>query len=82
MLDEYYVQVSETGNARFTDIVEEMKIKYSLSSIVIATFTLWIFLHYWPSESVRNGQETSAIEKRLLTKYQFLRLKQSGKAIV
>ena len=25
--DEYYVQVSETGNARFTDIVEEMKIK-------------------------------------------------------
>ena len=27
MLDEYYVQVSETGNARFTDIVEEIKIK-------------------------------------------------------
>ena len=27
MLDGYYVEVSETGNERFTDIVEEIKIK-------------------------------------------------------
>ena len=50
---------------------EKTKIKYSLSSIVIATFTLLIFLHYWPSEATdgivhfsptdatRNGIENS-----------------------
>jgi len=35
-----------------------MRIKYCLSSISIATFTLWIFLHYWPSHATRNGIET------------------------
>ena len=64
--------------------MEKMKIKYSFSSICIATFTLWIFLHYWPNDSAINGIiETSGREESSLTKYQFFisSLKQSGESI-
>ena len=61
-----------------------MKIKKcSSSSIFIATFTLWIVLGFWhwPTDSARNGKETSWRIENLLAKYQYFisTLKQSGR---
>ena len=72
----------------------KMKIKYSLLSIFIATFTLCIFLHYWPSDAARKCKRATNLRQEipnkfagsgletigLNTKYQFFisRLKKSG----